>query len=226
MIRISGNIRFIIPAALVFSLLLSMSPAAKNSEEISLEKAYRIALEGNEQVRISRQDLRKAEPDITAATCNLYPQITARGACAREKDFDFPGDTGGARSLFETPEQYGTLTLRLNQHVYQWGKVWSRRQVAEHNFKGSRFSHLRRVQEVFYQISTRYDGVLLGRRSIEIAENVFKHAKQQLARHRTQYEVDVLIQTDVLRSEVQAAVVVSYPFFAGWKKRYVMKTGI
>ena len=205
MMRKSGNIRFMIPAALVFSLLLSMSAAAENSGEISLEKAYRIALEENEQVRISRQDLRKAEADITSATSNLYPQISARGAYTREKEFDFSDAAGRAGSLFDTPEQYGTLTLRLDQHVYQWGKVWSSRQIAEHYFKGTRFGHLRRVQEVLYQVSTRYYEVLLGRRSIEIAENALKRAQQQLDRARAQYEVGVLTQTDVLRAEVQAA---------------------
>lgn len=205
MIKQSGNIRFMIPAALVFSLLLSMSAAAENSGEISLEKAYRIALEENEQVRISRQDLRKAETDITSATSNLYPQLSLRGAYTREKDFDFSGGTGGAGSLFETFEQYGTLTLRLEQHVYQWGKVWSSRQIAAHYFKGSRFRHLRRVQEVLYQVSTRYYEVLLGRRSIEIAESALKRARQQLSRAKAQYEVGVLTQTDVLRAEVQAA---------------------
>ncbi|MFP3979915.1 MAG: TolC family protein [Desulfobacterales bacterium] len=210
MIRNSGNIRFMIPAALILFLLLSTAAAAENSGEISLEEAYRIALEENEQVRVSRQDLRKAETDITSATSNLYPQISARGAYTREKEFDSSSGTGtgagaGAGSLFDTPREYGTLTLRLDQHVYQWGKVWSSRQIAEHYFKGSRFRHLRQVQEVLYQVSTRYYEVLLGRRSIEIAENALKRARQQLDRAEAQYEVGVLTQTDVLRAEVQAA---------------------
>jgi len=70
----------------VFFLLISTGAAAESNGTISLEKAYRIALEENEQVRISRQDLRKAEADITSASSDLYPQITARGAYTREKE--------------------------------------------------------------------------------------------------------------------------------------------
>ncbi|MFP4572602.1 MAG: TolC family protein [Desulfobacterales bacterium] len=81
-----SRIKFVRPLFAGIFVLLSTAAAAENGGEISLEKAYRIALEENEQVRISRQDLRKAEADITSATSNLYPQISARGAYTRERE--------------------------------------------------------------------------------------------------------------------------------------------
>ena len=47
--------------------------------------------------------------------------------------------------------------------------------------------------------------MLLGRRSIEIAENALQRAIQQMDRARAQFEVGILTQTDVLRAEVQVA---------------------
>jgi outer membrane protein TolC len=47
--------------------------------------------------------------------------------------------------------------------------------------------------------------VLLGRKSIEIAENALKRAIQQFDRASAQFEVGILTQTDVLRAEVQVA---------------------
>ncbi|MFW6284294.1 MAG: TolC family protein [Desulfosalsimonas sp.] len=173
---------------------------------LTLEQAFETALKKNEQVGISRQDLVNARTDVTSATSNLYPQLSLRGAHNREKDRDpAAGSAGGGVSALTTPDHYNTLTLQLDQHIYQWGKVWSARKIAEHYYDGSRYRHLRQVQEILYQVSVQYYEVLLGRRAIEIAENALERAVQQMDRAEAQFQVGILTQTDVLRAEVQVA---------------------
>lgn len=182
------------------------SAAPEQTRGLTLEQAFQTALEENEQVGISRQDLVNARTDITSATSNLYPQLSLRGAHNRQKDSDLGrSSAGGGFSSLSTPDHYNTLTLQLDQHIYQWGKVWSARKIAEHYYDGSRFRHLRRVQEILYQVSVQYYEALLGRRAIEIAENALKRAIQQLDRAEAQFQVGILTQTDVLRAEVQVA---------------------
>lgn len=195
---------FLFLAAVVPAMFLPATAVSEAGPPLCLERAYRIALEKNEQIKISRQQLRQAEADIATATSALYPQLSARGAYTRQKETDI---TGGASSLggFGNPDTYGTLTLRLDQHIYQWGKVWSGRNMARLYYEGSGYRHIRRVQEILYGVSVRYYEVLLGRRSIEIAENALNRAVQQLERARAQFEVGILTQTDVLRAEVQVA---------------------
>ncbi|MCF8112093.1 MAG: TolC family protein [Desulfobacteraceae bacterium] len=200
----TGKICFILTAALILPAFMCTGAATENQRPISLEKAYSVALEQNEQIKISRQRLRQAETDIAAATSNLYPQISASASYTRQKQ---PETSGGtlARMSPTTPKDYGMFSLELDQHIYQWGKAWSGRNMAQHYYQSSRLRHLRRAQEILYQVSLRYYEVLLGRRSIEIAKNALKRAKQQLQRAEARYEVGVLTQTDVLRAEVQLA---------------------
>ncbi|MFW6081078.1 MAG: TolC family protein, partial [Desulfosalsimonas sp.] len=204
----SARIRFALSAALVSALLFSGTAVPAQASELTLEQAYRTAMEKNENVGISRQELRKAKSDVTAATSALYPQLSARGAYTREKERDFSlgsrtGTDSGAG--FDQPNEYGTLSLSLDQHIYQWGKVWSGRKMAEYYSEGSRYRHVRRVQEILYQVSISYYEALLGRRSIEIAENALKRAVWQAEQARARFEVGVVTQTDVLRAEVQVA---------------------
>lgn len=177
---------------------------------IDLKQAYRTALEKNEQVRISGETLQQAKKDIGVAESNLYPQISADAAYTRKKEIDFGvGAGGGAGGMdlsgFGSPDEYGTLSLGLKQHIYQWGKVWSGKQIAEYYFQSTRYRHIRQVQQILYRVSVRYYEVLLGRRSIEIAETALKRARQQLERAEAQFEVGVLTKTDVLRARVQLA---------------------
>jgi len=170
-------------------------------QKLTLEAAYESALNNNEQIRISREKLLQNSQDIDIATSNLYPQLSAEAGYTRQKVADIAG--GASLGSFGRPEDYGTLSLKLNQHIYQWGKVWSGRRIAEHFFESSKFRHIRQVQEILFKVSVQYYEVLLGREAIEIAENALERAEQQMARAEARFEVGVLTQTDVLRASVQ-----------------------
>ena len=193
--------------ALITLIFLGSRALAENTNEtasFTLERAYETALNNNEQVAISKEQLMQEKQDITVATSNLYPQLSAEAGYTRQKVVEI---SAGGTSLgsFGNPRDYGTLTLKLDQHIYQFGKVWSGRKIAEYYFEGSQFRHIRQVEEILFSVSTRYYEVLLGRRAIEIAENAVERAKKQLAQAKARFEVGVLTQTDVLRARVQVA---------------------
>lgn len=203
--RQSDKICLALAAALTFSMILGQSAVSETRERISLEQAFRIALENNEQVKISRQELRQAETDVTTATSELYPQISVRGAYNWEKERDYGASSSTQGSIFTTPNEYGTLSLQLDQHIYQWGKVWSGRKIAQYYREGTRLRHVRQVQEILYQVSTRYYEVLLGREAVEIAETALERAQKQLQQARARFDAGILTRTDVLRAEVQVS---------------------
>ncbi|MCF8024188.1 MAG: TolC family protein [Desulfobacteraceae bacterium] len=190
-----GKICLILLTVLALGMFFSKNAVSGENKGLTLDRAYGVALEENENIRISRQDLSIAESDIASATSNLYPQISARGAYTRQKDI----------RASSAPEKYGTMSLQLDQHIYQWGKVWSGREMAKYYYEGSRFRHIRRVQEILYQVGVRYYEALLGRRSIEIAENSLERATRQAEQARARFEAGVVTKTDVLRAEVQVA---------------------
>lgn len=171
-------------------------------QALTLEAAYESAMNNNEQIRISRQKLLQNSQDIDIATANLYPQLSAEAAYTRQKVSDISAG-GASLGSFGQPEEYGTATLKLEQHIYQWGKVWSGRRIAEHFFESSKYRHIRQVQEILFRVGVQYYEVLLGREAIEIAESALERAEQQMARAEARFEVGVLTQTDVLRASVQ-----------------------
>ncbi|MFW6334420.1 MAG: TolC family protein [Desulfosalsimonas sp.] len=191
-----------VSAALV--LLFCGTAPGGQQQGLTLKQAYGKALEENENIRISRQEMLQADYDITSASSGLYPQLSVRGAYNREKERDIaaggPGAAGGGLS---SPDEYGTLSLSLDQHIYQWGKLWSSRQMAKYYFEGSRLRHARQVQQLLYQVSVSFYEALLARRSIEIAETALNRAVWQAEQARARYEAGVITRTDVLRAEVE-----------------------
>ncbi|MCF8110587.1 MAG: TolC family protein [Desulfobacteraceae bacterium] len=200
-----GIFCFVFSAALALGVFLPQTSPAENNGVLTLEQACRTAMDENENIQISRQEMRKAEHDITSATSALYPQLSVRGAYTREKEFDMPATGAGGAGGLNTPYEYGTLSLNLDQHIYQWGKVWSGREMARHYYDGSRLRHIRQIQEILYQVSVRYYEALLANRSIEIAETALNRAVRQAEQARARFEAGVTTRTDVLRAEVQVA---------------------
>ncbi len=196
---------------LLLAAFAAPASAGQNQEHpdrFTLKQAYRTALEKNDQIAVSRQKLEQEQDNIAIASSNLYPQLSAEAGYTRQKVDDISsgsGAAGGQLDIFDTPRDYGTLTFKLDQHIYQFGKVWSSRQIAENYFNGSRFRHIRQVKEILFNVSIRYYEVLLGRRSIEISENALKRAKEQLEQAKARFEVGILTRTDVLRARVQMA---------------------
>ncbi|MFW6177202.1 MAG: TolC family protein [Desulfohalobiaceae bacterium] len=202
----------------IFSLsclaLLAFAPHPGLAEEqsLSLKQAFELALEHSDQIQSSREDLQQAQGDVDIATSKLYPQISARAEHMRQKDFERsqPVPTGDPSQPLEmkdssTPDKYNMLTLSLDQHVYQMGKLWSGRRLAKHYYEGARSGHLRHSQQVLFQVASKYYEVLLATRSIEIAQDSLKRARQQQDRAQALLEAGMATETDMLRAKVLVA---------------------
>ncbi len=176
--------------------LLHNPALAEDQDEFNLQQALHLALEYNDQIMISRENLQQAKGDIDIATAPLLPQIEARGEHVRQKEM------GG---MAPTPDRYNLFTLRASQHIYQMGKLWSGRRLAEHYYQGTTSEHVRNSQEILYQVGAIYYDVLLAQRSIEIAQDFLKRAQTQLNRAQALYDAGKTTETDVLRARVLVA---------------------
>jgi len=183
--------------------------AADNAASLNLEQAYLRALSRNQDIAASREDMVQARKEVTEATSGLYPQLSAHGEYTRQKELqeassrEFMGQT--IYSTPGTPTEYGTASLQLDQHLFQGGKKWYGRRAALENLEGTRDEHFRNVQRILFRVASSYYEVLLGRRSIQIAESALERAETQLERARGRREVGVATESDVLRAEVQVS---------------------
>jgi outer membrane protein len=167
-----------------------------------------MALENNNQVRSSREQVNQARQDVRIATSPLLPQVNAEGRYIKEKETD--SSASGQGAIFgdffgSQPDEYGQLTLSASQHLYQGGKRWSQRQASQLSLQGERKRHFRQLQSILFNVATRYYEVLLANQNIVIAENQITRTKRQLERAQQRLEVGLVNKTAVLRAEVQVA---------------------
>ena len=177
---------------------------AQNATRLTLPQAYQRALVHNQDIVSSRENVVQARNEVDEATSGLYPQLSARGEYTRQKELQEESTnpiTG--ETIPGTPEGYGTASLQLDQHLYQGGKRWSGREAAQEALESSRAEHFRNMQQILFRVASSYYEVLLGRRSIQIAESALERAETHLERARGRREVGVTTQSDVLRAEVQ-----------------------
>ena len=193
----------------VFACLFLPFPAQAAAEEgeerLTLQQAYLTALEHNREIASSRENVEQSRHRVDEVASQLYPQIAATGQHTRQKELQEDRMSPTTDTIPGTPEHYSTLSLNLDQHIYQWGRVWSGKRAAEEFLEGTRQGHARNVQEILFQVTSSYYAVLLAERHVEIAESSLKRAERHLEQARSRYEVGVVTHTDVLRAEVQVA---------------------
>ena len=211
----------------LFTLLILLSPFASFASQnntLTLQEAFRTALDKNRQVQVSAEQYKQLQDDVDTATSNLYPQISVQGQYVRQKEVKMdsqfvkpnPVDNQGLTdpltnknlkfaSSTINPSDYMGYSLQLDQHIYQLGKVWSGRSMAKYEAQAAKFEHYRNRQQILLKVARRYYEVLLARRQIEIAQNMKKRAKKQLDQAKSMLEVGKATETAVLRAKVQVA---------------------
>ncbi|MFW6415019.1 MAG: TolC family protein [Thermodesulfobacteriota bacterium] len=209
----------------ILTSILVLFPASAVSSQngtLTLQQAFRTALDENSQVQVSAEKYQQLQDDVDTATSNLYPQLSVEGQYVRQKETKssgqaiMPSSTKGPKDSLQVsdlrttsstinPSDYMGYTLQLEQHIYQLGKVWSGRSMAKHEAMAAKFEHYRNRQQILLQVARRYYEVLLARRQIEIAENMKKRAKKQLEQAESMLEVGKVTETAVLRAKVQVA---------------------
>jgi len=186
----------IIPAIVILFPNQSLSgdnpPGIEN--QLTLEKAYQIALMQNERIAASLDSLKQAEADIGIATSPLLPQIDLQAESVKQAEH--PG----------FPENYNDIGISAYQSIFKGGKNWYERSSAKLTAESKKLGHFRLKQETLYAVAHRFYLVLLARKSIKISENQRLRALTQLDRANQLMELGMTNETAVLRAKVQTAV--------------------
>lgn len=184
--------------ALIALLLLPVSASADTvPENLTLKEAHRLALENNERLNVSRNNVSVAKRDVQEARSELLPQLSVSGESYRQKEVSQFGAPA--------PEEETNFSASLVQPLYEGGKNIHGLNVRKHEQTMSRFALFRRKQEVLFDVSRIYYNVLLEERNVEIQRNTLKRAQQQLKLAKSRREVGKVTQNAVLRAQVQVS---------------------
>lgn len=171
---------------------------------ITLDEAYRVALEENEEILVSRERTQRARDNVTVAKSRLYPELTVSGEAVRQKELSsaFGGPTGGP--TFQPEENY-QYEVEYRHRLYHGGKTWFGWSLRSREAREQSFRHYRRRREILFDVARRYYDVLLSRRNLEIAERTLERSRNQLNRAQGRFDVGEVTRTSVLRAEVSVS---------------------
>jgi TolC family type I secretion outer membrane protein len=168
---------------------------------LTLNQAYRAALEHNEQLHVSRERQKQAEQNVTIAKSRLYPELSVTAETRRQKELSQSPGPGVPPSTFQPEENY-QYQLELRHRLYHGGKTWFGWSLRSQEAQVQSFRHYRRRQEILFEVARRYYDVLLARRNYEIAKNTLARSRNQLERMQGRLDVGEGTRTNLLRTEV------------------------
>lgn len=200
MIRLTDSSILLVSLALL-GLLAAPSfaqdrPAIQGS--LTLDEAYRQALESNDRLQISRKQLRIAHQDVREAFSQLLPQLSISGESYRQKEVRQFG-------TFAAPTEETNFTGQLLQPLYQGGKNIAGLNVRQFQQKVAYLRLFRNKQEVLFEVARIYFDILLAQKNVKIQQNALRRARTQLERARARAEVGKTTKSAVLRAQVEVS---------------------
>lgn len=212
--------RWLTSAAIAVSLALNFSRVSFAQEKVSsltLKQAVTIALEKNPERKAALADTKAAAADVKDARSFLLPHVTFSETATRGNDPVYVFGSKLRQQRFTTADfelNFLNTPAPFNNFSTRFGGTWNlfdsfaswrgihraelAKEAVEHELK-------RADQGVVFNVVNAYDGVLLARKELEVAEQAVKTAQAILERSQTRVESGVAVESDLLNAQVRLA---------------------
>ena len=212
--------RWLTSAAMTLSLALNFSRVAFAQEKVSsptLKQAVTIALEKNPERKAALADTKAAAADVKDARSFLLPHVTFSETATRGNDpvYVFGSKLRQQRfttadfalNFLNTPTPFNNFSTRFGGtwNLFDSFASWRGIHRAELVKEAAERQLERADQEVVFGVVNAYDGVLLARKELEVAEQAVKTAHAILERSQTRVESGVAVESDLLNAQVRLA---------------------
>lgn len=184
--------KFAAAAVLIFSL--QGVPAGAS---LTLDEAFRLALQKNERFKISEEDVAAAQQNIRLARSNVLPTVSTSLSQSRNKQ----AGSGG----FLTFKNNTDLRLDVHQPLYGGGKEWAAYRAAKIQKEISELQIKLVRQSVLFDVAAEYFALLRAQEKLTISRRALDLARDQLALAKARKEAGTATRTEVIRSEVSAS---------------------
>jgi outer membrane protein TolC len=173
-----------------FLLVLLVVSAANADNVLTIEKAFLLALQANEQIQIAEQDLVQGKLLTKRAITVLMPRLTADAAWEKiyYQDFSNP--------------DFGRLGLKMDWTIFKGGQVWIAKKGALYTVKAAEHGLSFARETVLLQVLSRMYDILLAEEVIKIDLDRIERVKEQLRSAQTRFDVGESPITDVLSAKV------------------------
>ena len=187
--------------AMLFALLLYAPDRAQSAERVvTLEEAYRLALENHEDLGIARENLSQARADLTKSVARILPNITAEGSYTR-----FTESKSSSNGFVTQPESSTAAELRLTQPLYSGGREWAVQRQAKLQIQSETKGLEGAAESVMLETGRAYYGVLKAQKDVEIKRAALKRAEERLEVADARFTVGEVTKSAVLRARAELA---------------------
>jgi len=184
-------------AGLIFLLagvLVGPEARAQTLSE-ALAEAYRT----NPDLAAGRAQLRQNDEALGGAVAAWRPRVTLDGSLSvsrTEQDFSAGGST-------EDTLNPSSLSLTLDQPIWQGGRIGANIDAAEFAVQSRRAALIATEQAVFIDVSTAYLNILRDTAVLRLQQNNEERLVQQLEAARDRFQVGEVTRTDVAQAEAR-----------------------
>jgi len=195
---------------LAVTLVLVSGTIAFSQEKmvLTLEKSIELALSQNPYHLATEEQINGAQSQVREAVSNFLPHLSTRGtATLSEKLFalEFPSMIPGeppTRIEVDFTRDY-QFAFDLSVPLYAGGRLKAGLKQANYNLKSTQEAVRQSRQLTIFNTKRAFYGCLLAREFVRVAELALKDAEDLYKNIKSQYDVGLASQFDLLRSEVR-----------------------
>ena len=177
----------------IFLLCLPTNLSAQGKLTLTLERCIRLAIERNEAVLQAQQALFKAEANLKIAQSDQYPQVGLTSFYEQQKN----GDQ-------QEYKDYRTAAS-FSQLLWRFGGVPDFLDNAQEDMRIARIDYERAQKKAAYAVRQVFYNILLTQEEIAERRKLEVAIKQKLQRVKERREAGILLQINVLNTELELA---------------------
>jgi len=185
-----------------FLYLLIQSNLFAQSQSMDLNKAIEIALQTQPLLKSSQLNIQAAEKQIDIINNDYLPQFTIGLNPSRWKSIP-----PSKAKLLDNSLNDLYAELRFNQLIYNGNKVSLQSDLAQISTSHEKINKVRLEQTIILNVSKAYFDVLKAEKVKVIYEQTLQQLKEHLKTVRSLYSIGKVSNLDVLKVEVQIAVI-------------------
>jgi HAE1 family hydrophobic/amphiphilic exporter-1 len=177
---------------------------------LTYDRAVELALERNEQLKVSHEQVRESEGRVAEARAAFLPSIDLSFLYTPAQQFPIIRIPGGIFGPDETRFQaaftrQNIMQLNVTQPLYTAGRLRNSYAAQASQADASRFTLDRARQELKVNVVETFYRALMNDQGVRVAEEGVRLAQSFLSMATVRYEAGTAARLDVLRAEVELA---------------------
>jgi outer membrane protein len=203
----------LVVSALVLVLCSFASRVSAQGEGLTLRQAVSLAIERNAQILQAQEGLAGSAAKVDESRSALLPQVSAQASYARVGPIASYtvslGPFGPPITMKFGIENIYNAGLSVQQSLFNWGRTQAGIEMSEIGVKLAESSLEITRQNVAYQLTQLFYGILLSKAGIDVLDESIHSLESRLQTTKTRYDAGLASNFDLLTMEVQIANVKS-----------------